>query len=90
MGSDEIIKSTSGCSDLSLKKERSELDFSAARCRNDSTSDDSQSIEEDEDSSILARLFKVQENQSTIFEFESRVGLNGSQVHSSFPCLLDQ
>jgi len=57
----------------------------------DSTSDDSLSIEEGEENgscSKLRKLFKTQ--QSSAYEFDSLVGLNGSQIHSSFPCLLDE
>jgi hypothetical protein len=61
--------------------------------RNDSTSDDSLS-EEDEDAygscSKLKKLFKVKEGKNSAYEFDSRVGLNGSQIHSSFPCMLDE
>jgi len=28
-------------------------------------------------------------NQEHMYEFDSRIGLNGSQIHSTFPCLLD-
>jgi len=57
----------------------------------DSTSDDSISIEEGDKGSCqkLRKLFKVKEGQDNIYEFDSRIGLNGSQIHSTFPCLLD-
>jgi len=59
----------------------------------ESTSDDSDSIEDADATgscSKLRKLFKVKENKDSAFEFDSRVGLNGSQIHSTFPCLLDE
>lgn len=59
----------------------------------DSTSDDSLSNEDGDANgscSKLRKLFKVPENKDIAYEFDSRIGLNGSQVHCTFPCLLDQ
>lgn len=36
-------------------------------------------------------MFKVADNkQGKLFELDSRVGLNGSQSHWSFPCMQDE
>ena len=37
----------------------------------------------------MRKLFKVKQEKSADYEFDSRIGLNGSQIHSTFPCLLD-
>jgi len=57
----------------------------------DSTSDDSSSNEDGDANgscSKLRKLFKVDKDTES-YEFDSRVGLNGSQVLCTFPCLLD-
>lgn len=59
----------------------------------DSTSDDTSSNEDGDATgscSKLRKLFRVPENKDIAYEFDSRIGLNGSQVHCTFPCLLDQ
>lgn len=35
-------------------------------------------------------MLKVAEGKAKLFELDSRVGLNGSQSHWSFPCLQDE
>jgi hypothetical protein len=40
--------------------------------------------------SKLLKIVDVSEENAKLFELDSRVGLNGSQCHWSFPCLLDE
>jgi len=47
----------------------------------ESTSDDSETLEDGDaigSCSKLRKLFKVKDNKDSAFEFDSRVGLNGS------------
>jgi len=60
----------------------------------ESTSDESESSDEGvSPHGACSKLFKivdVSEENAKLFELDSRVGLNGSQCHWSFPCLLDE
>jgi len=59
----------------------------------DSTSDDSDSLDDQSQfgsCSKMAKMFKVQENKFHAYDFDSRVGLNCSQIHCTFNCLLDE
>jgi hypothetical protein len=89
---------------MSSKKDESE-GMNSPVAAADSTSDDTSSNEDGDASgkcphskltplcvgscSKLRKLFRVPENKDIAYEFDSRVGLNGSQVHCTFPCLLD-
>jgi hypothetical protein len=37
----------------------------------------------------MAKMFKVEANKFHAYDFDSRVGLNCSQLHCTFSCLLD-
>jgi hypothetical protein len=86
----------------SFKKEEPEV-VSSPVC--DSTSDDTSSLEEDTHSehgnlsatltpigsvTQLLKLLKVSPGFYKLSEFDCRIGLNASQIHATYPCLLDQ
>lgn len=72
----------------------------------DSTSEDSDSIEEAlafgkfpsqgshlnsiGSCSKLAKLFKLSQEKMSVYEFDSRVGLNCSQILATFCCIMDE
>lgn len=60
----------------------------------DMSSDDSASTDEGipsfDQCAKLQQLFKVNEAKVKLFEIDSRVGLNGSKSHWSFPCMQDE
>jgi len=57
---------------------------------NDSTSEDTCSLEDDQDyCEKMLKLFKGEKDRFRAVEFDSRIGLNCAQIHSTFQCLLD-
>jgi len=58
------------------------------------SSDDSFSTDEGIAGNIscsnLATMVKVVDDKYKLYEFDSKVGLNGSQTHCNFPCLLEE
>jgi len=59
----------------------------------DSTSEDSDTIEEGVaygSCSKLAKIFKLTPEKYSVYEFDSRVGLNCSQILATFLCIMDE
>ncbi|CDW84047.1 UNKNOWN [Stylonychia lemnae] len=72
--------------------QKDELSKLASPMAADLSSDDSASTDEDvaDQCKRIQQIIKVSEDKAKLFELDSRVGLNGSKSHWSFPCMQDE
>jgi len=89
LGELKIWKTPSSGSLASKKTDESKKDSPTMK-NNDSTSEDTCSLDDGEDyCGKMLKLFKGEKDRFSAVEFDSRIGLNCSQIHSTFQCLLD-
>jgi len=89
LGELTIWKTPSSSSLASKNTDESKKDSPTMK-NNESTSEDTSSQDGSEGYyGKMLQLFKGERDQFSAVEFDSRVGLNCSQIHSTFQCLLD-